>query len=80
MSLRPANTMFSATAMAISGSRRSQPVQPTSSTAMMTPPEVHTSVMRCLESACSTIERCLSPARMRMRGDDEVQHRGDRPR
>ena len=77
MSFRPANTMFSATAMAISGSRRSQPVQPTSSTATMTPPEVHTSVMRCLESACSTIERCLSPARMRMRGDDEVQDRGD---
>ena len=66
MSFRPANTMLSATAMAISGSRRSQPVAPTSSTATMTPPEVHTSVIRCLESACSTIERCFSPARMRM--------------
>ena len=32
----------------------------------MTPPEVHTSVIRCLESACSTIDRCFSPARIRM--------------
>ena len=32
----------------------------------MTPPEVHTSVIRCLESACSTIDRCFSPARIRI--------------
>ncbi len=66
ISFSPANTMFSATAIAIRGSSRSQPVQPTSRTATTTPPEVHTSVMRCLESAWSTIERYRSPARIRM--------------
>ena len=41
-------------------------VSPTATTPRITPTEVHTSVIRCLASATSTIERCFRPARMRI--------------
>ncbi len=49
--------MFRATSSAISGSRMAQPVSITAPTPIVTPTEVHTSVIRWCESASSVIER-----------------------
>ena len=62
-SFKPSQTMFSATAMASTGSSQSQPVTPTSTRPSTTPAEVQTSVSRCRASASSVIERCMREAR-----------------
>jgi hypothetical protein len=59
--------MFTATAIAISGSRIAQPVSATAPTAPTTPTDVHTSVIRWRASASSAIELCASDARSRIR-------------
>src|SRR5664280_2128861 len=50
-SRNPVTRMFTATSAATTGSRRCQPVSPTSSTPTITPAEVQTSVNRCFPSA-----------------------------
>ena len=57
-------TMLSPTMTATTGSRRCQPVSATSSSPTTTPTEVHTSVIRCLPSATSVMDRWRRPARM----------------
>jgi hypothetical protein len=54
----PSRRMFSATAIAISGSSQSQPVATTAMRPATTPTEVQTSVKRWRASASSAIERC----------------------
>ncbi|MCY1382596.1 hypothetical protein D9M69_706320 [compost metagenome] len=55
--------MFSATPIATTGSSQSQPVKCTSAMPTTTPAEVQTSVIRCLASASSAMDRCCFAAR-----------------
>jgi hypothetical protein len=64
--------MLMATPMAISGSRIAQSVIATAPTAITTPTDVHTSVMRCRASASSAIELCPSDARSRTRATPKL--------
>ena len=59
----PSRRMFSATAMAITGSSQSQPVYITASRPATTPAEVQTSVNRWRASASSAIDRALRALR-----------------
>ena len=63
MRCQPVQMMLHPTSNATMGSSWSQPVRATSRTPSTTPAEVHRSVIRCLPSAVSVIERCVRPAR-----------------